>query len=60
MNRMADYVGVFSGVVPQQREMNRFFSRHGHTPRGSDVEGAEKLLSPAQKRVLPNSLAAVE
>ncbi|MDB6085237.1 MAG: TetR family transcriptional regulator protein [Gammaproteobacteria bacterium] len=60
MNRMADYVGVFSGVVPQQREMNRFFSRHGHTPRGADVEDAQKLPSPTQKRVLPNSLAAVE
>ena len=29
MSRMAEYVQVYAGVEPEQREMNRFFSRHG-------------------------------
>lgn len=29
MSRMAEYVQVFTGVEPEVREMNRFFSRHG-------------------------------
>ncbi len=29
MSRMAKYVEVFTDVVPRQRELNRFFARHG-------------------------------
>lgn len=29
MSRMAEYVQVYTGVEPEAREMNRFFSRHG-------------------------------
>ncbi len=29
MSRMAEYVRVYTGVPPEPREMNRFFSRHG-------------------------------
>jgi AcrR family transcriptional regulator len=29
MSRMAKYIEVFTGVVPKQRELGRFFARHG-------------------------------
>lgn len=29
MSRMSEYVQVYTGVEPEPREMNRFFSRHG-------------------------------
>ena len=29
MARMAEYVRVYTGVAPEPRELNRFFSRHG-------------------------------
>lgn len=29
MSRMAEYVRIYTGVEPEPREMNRFFSRHG-------------------------------
>jgi AcrR family transcriptional regulator len=29
MSRMAKYIEVFTGVVPKQRELCRFFARHG-------------------------------
>jgi AcrR family transcriptional regulator len=31
MPRMAAYVEIFTGQAPQQREMDRFFARHGYT-----------------------------
>jgi AcrR family transcriptional regulator len=31
MSRIGDYVAVFSGVAPQHRELERFFSRNGYT-----------------------------
>lgn len=33
MSRMADYVQIYTGVQPTEREMLRFFSRHGHSPK---------------------------
>ena len=30
MTRMPKYIEVYADVVPQQREMDRFFARHGH------------------------------
>lgn len=32
MSRMAEYVQVYTGIAPEEREMRRFFSRHGHDP----------------------------
>lgn len=29
MSRMAEYVEVYTGMAPEPREMNRFYSRHG-------------------------------
>ena len=29
MSRMPEYVQVYTGVEPEVRELNRFFSRHG-------------------------------
>jgi len=31
MNRMSQYVEIFSGIAPQQREIDRFFARHGYS-----------------------------
>lgn len=33
MNRIAEYVEIFTGQTPQQRELDRFFARHGYAPR---------------------------
>ncbi|OHV85167.1 TetR/AcrR family transcriptional regulator [Ensifer sp. LCM 4579] len=30
MRRIPDYVEIFTGEAPQQRELNRFFARHGY------------------------------
>lgn len=32
MSRMSEYVHVYTGVVPEPREMSRFYSRHGYDP----------------------------
>jgi AcrR family transcriptional regulator len=32
MRRIPEYVGIFTGVAPQQRELDRFFARHGYRP----------------------------
>lgn len=32
MKRIPDYIAIFTGEVPQQRELDRFFSRHGYQP----------------------------
>lgn len=32
MKRIADYIAIYTGEVPQQRELDRFFARHGHRP----------------------------
>ena len=32
MSRIAEYIQVFTGITPEPREMNRFFSRHGFVP----------------------------
>ncbi|MDR3373612.1 MAG: TetR/AcrR family transcriptional regulator [Ancalomicrobiaceae bacterium] len=32
MARIAHYVEIFTGRVPSQHELNRFFSRHNYTP----------------------------
>lgn len=31
MARMPKYVEIFTDIVPEQRELDRFFTRHGHT-----------------------------
>jgi len=32
MKRISDYVTIFTGEPPQQRELDRFFARHGYVP----------------------------
>ena len=32
MKRIPEYITIYTGQVPQQRELDRFFSRHGHKP----------------------------
>ena len=32
MNRIREYVDIFTGRAPEQRELDRFFARHGYTP----------------------------
>jgi len=32
MRRIPDYIAIYTGQVPQQREVDRFFSRHGYQP----------------------------
>jgi AcrR family transcriptional regulator len=31
MRRIPEYVKIFTGVTPEQRELDRFFARHGYT-----------------------------
>ncbi|NTF90301.1 TetR/AcrR family transcriptional regulator [Agrobacterium rhizogenes] len=32
MKRIHEYIAIFTGQEPQQRELDRFFSRHGYRP----------------------------
>lgn len=32
MKRIPKYVEIYTGETPEQRELNRFFARHGHAP----------------------------
>lgn len=32
MKRIPHYIAIYTGEVPQQRELDRFFSRHGYQP----------------------------
>ncbi|MDO9415057.1 TetR/AcrR family transcriptional regulator [Pararhizobium sp.] len=32
MRRIPEYIAIYTGQVPQQREIDRFFSRHGYRP----------------------------
>ncbi|MBP1887971.1 TetR/AcrR family transcriptional regulator [Sinorhizobium mexicanum] len=32
MKRIPEYIAIYTGQVPEQRELDRFFSRHGHKP----------------------------
>ncbi len=32
MKRIPEYVRIFTGLAPQQRELDRFFARHGYAP----------------------------
>jgi AcrR family transcriptional regulator len=32
LQRIPEYVEIFTGEAPQQRELDRFFARHGHLP----------------------------
>lgn len=32
MKRIPEYIAIYTGQVPQQRELDRFFARHGHKP----------------------------
>lgn len=35
MLRIPDYVEIYTGQVPQQRELDRFYARHGYVPRAT-------------------------
>ena len=35
LERIPEYVEIFTGKYPQQRELDRFFARHGHAPEAS-------------------------
>jgi AcrR family transcriptional regulator len=37
MKRIPHYIAIYTGEVPQQRELDRFFSRHGHVPEPGDI-----------------------
>ncbi len=32
MKRIPDYIAIYTGEVPQQRELDRFYARHGYQP----------------------------
>ncbi|NTZ90254.1 TetR/AcrR family transcriptional regulator [Agrobacterium tumefaciens] len=32
MKRIADYIAIYTDEVPQQRELDRFYARHGYKP----------------------------
>lgn len=32
MRRIGDYIAIFTGQAPRQRELDRFFARHGYKP----------------------------
>ncbi|OJF93703.1 TetR/AcrR family transcriptional regulator [Pararhizobium antarcticum] len=32
MKRIPEYIAIYTGQIPQQRELDRFFSRHGYRP----------------------------
>lgn len=32
MRRIPEYIAIYTGEVPQQRELDRFFARHGYKP----------------------------
>ncbi len=32
MKRIPEYIAIYTGQTPQQRELDRFFSRHGYKP----------------------------
>lgn len=32
MKRIPEYIAIYTGEVPQKRELDRFFARHGHNP----------------------------
>lgn len=32
MRRIPEYIKIYTGQLPEQRELNRFYSRHGYTP----------------------------
>src|SRR5690606_10030412 len=32
MKRIPEYIAIFTGQVPQQRELDRFHARHGYRP----------------------------
>ncbi|WP_337266564.1 TetR/AcrR family transcriptional regulator [Oryzifoliimicrobium ureilyticus] len=32
MKRIPDYIAIYTGETPQQRELDRFFARHGYRP----------------------------
>ncbi|CCM76039.1 TetR/AcrR family transcriptional regulator [Rhizobium mesoamericanum] len=32
MKRIPEYIAIYTGEIPQQRELNRFYARHGYRP----------------------------
>jgi hypothetical protein len=45
MSRIPEYVEIFTGAVPLQRELERFFARHGYVTR----KGSAALASGRRK-----------
>lgn len=37
MKRIPHYIAIYTGEVPQQRELDRFFSRHGYRPAADEM-----------------------
>lgn len=46
MTRIPDYVETFTGRVPKARELERFFSRHGHVATKSSLIARRKVATP--------------
>ncbi len=38
MRRIPEYISIYTGQVPQQRELDRFFARHGYKSEECNVE----------------------
>ena len=36
MKRIPDYIAIFTGQIPDRRELGRFFARHSYTPEGEE------------------------
>lgn len=58
MSRMGDYVAVFAGVAPQQRDLDRFFSRHGYDERKRAFDSALKAVTRRRANALSTDRAA--
>ncbi|MCX8998850.1 TetR/AcrR family transcriptional regulator [Rhizobiaceae bacterium BDR2-2] len=39
MKRIPEYIAIYTGQMPEQRELDRFFARHGYKPDQEDARG---------------------
>jgi AcrR family transcriptional regulator len=46
LRRMPAYVEIFTGQVPQRRELDRFFARHGYVAGGPDRGPVTEMVKP--------------
>jgi AcrR family transcriptional regulator len=57
MNRIGEYVAIFAGRRPQQRDLDRFFARNDYRPRGAAAPkrpaGARRRQSNSQPLTSP-------